>query len=248
MNKERVYIHEILVGDYIRHVVSNRYGYVISITIEEDNIIYVVIDFNNKDVFEVKGIVRLITTAGLDDLGIFGCDYLKVVKRSMTFNYSHLCKNYCNHLKTFPEACENYCPCRKIAGSTYFPSFRSGSVKFVGFFDTTSVNISDYGYTLIFNYLAKSLPKPDSKFRDLSVEGVLDILNNGDKYKLQDYLIYKTEATTTIYFHNFEIDRYIVNSKFIPIIINNEHPCDYCIYKDTVNCSDCRLNELKTYD
>jgi hypothetical protein len=242
--ENKVYIHKILVGDYVKHTTEGWFGYVISVTIHSNNkITYLIIDFDNRNVTELDGSVVSIACGDLVKV-IVSCYYLEVIKRSITFNYPHLCNNYCNHLKTFPEACEKYCPFRKIAGSTYFPSFHH-TLKFAGFFDTTVIDLHNPIYTLIFSYLSKALPKPDRRFRDLSVEGVLDILNNGDKYRLQDYIIYKTYIPSTNYYCNFEMDKFIVSDNFIPSILKSEeHPCDYCIYKDTIVCNNCKLKEI----
>lgn len=240
--ENKLYIHKILIGDYVEHV--RGFGYVISITVSDNNkITYMVIDFNEKEVIELEGTSVSVACCGFEKV-VVGCYYLKVVKRSMTFNYNYVCKNYCNHLKTFPEACEKYCPLRKISGSTYFPSLQvRNSIRFVGFFDT--VGIYAKYFNGVFNYLSKSLPKPDSRFRDLSIEGVLDILNNGDKYKLQDYIVYKTDISRINCYCNIELSKYIIKDNFIPSILEGEeHPCDYCIYKDTIECNNCKLKEI----
>lgn len=231
--------HQIFLGDYVENILEKYSGYVIAIWYS-NTIKYHILDLQNKESHVIEGNITEIVLEDLNIIRNYFSTILRVINRCMTHSFPYVC-SCCKYLKEFPEACEKYCPIRKINNRTFFVGKANNELKYSSFLPIEKFYSSEF--ESIFELLAKALPKPDSRFKDLSEEGLVHILSNGDRYNLQSYIYYNTRLSDNKSLEGNNI--FWTQNPTIPYFMKGEDtPCDYCIYKDTNNCVNCKIKDL----
>ena len=158
--------HQIFLGDDVENILEKYSGYVITIWYN-DTIKYHILDLQNKKSHVIEGNITEIVLEDLNIIRNYFSIILRVISRSMTHRFPYVC-SYCKHLKEFPEACEKYCSIRKINNNTFFVGKENNELKYSGFLPCEKNYSSEF--ESVFKLLVKALPKPDSRFKDLSEE------------------------------------------------------------------------------
>lgn len=232
--------HQIFLGDYVENILEKYSGYVITIWYS-GTIKYHILDLQNKESHVIEGNINEIVLENLNIVRNYFSTKLRVISRSMTHRFPYVCSYYCKYLKEFPEACEKYCPIRKINSNTFFVGKENNELKYSGFLPCEIKYPSEF--ESVFKLLAKALPKPDSRFKDLSEEGVVHILSNGDRYNLQSYIYYNKRLSDNKSLEGSDI--FWAQNPTIPYFMKGDDtPCDYCIYENTDNCINCKIKDL----
>lgn len=260
---EKIFKYQLLLGDYISYergtdAIDIRSGYVISI----NNTHYTIIDLDNSVVYfeQIKDIEIVSTELKTIVIRSIAASNIKI-SRKLKCSSTYICNNLCKGLREFPDSC-SICPLGLIDNRyrTYLPGDRLYNGRIItsaSFLSNTSlINKIIYTptngvYRTILDMLSGSLPKPDYPLIDRSIEGVKEILNNPEKYRLYERIYYNIYTTNLSNIDKFiqlevtEIVSYRVISNTYFYINPSKSPCNYCIYdEDTCNKLGCKLKEF----
>lgn len=251
---DKIRKYDLLLGDFIKY--RNRFssveqqGYVIGISTRH----YYIIDLDNSAIYIEKINSTIIMSDTLDQVIIMSIDAeILDIKRSMYYSSGYICNELCRGLKNFPEACELYCPCRKINSThTYLPGdvYKGLTINMVSFLFPNYLLIipqGESGYDCILSNLAGSFPKPRYPFKDMSVDGLKDIFSNPNKYDIYQrvYYLMKPSSLNKTILEWIDIDKNLIEGKTYLSLLKKDHPCSYCIYdEDSCNKCNCKLKNL----
>jgi hypothetical protein len=206
---EKIYKFQLLLGDYVQYhtLMETRSGYVIGIDLNN----YYILDLNNKRIYvEQADKLKIVSEDTSTITFITLKDRISTINRKMSHSSEYICKKLCTGLREFNEACSDYCPCRR-QNQTYdsLPGDKIGSlfIGAIGFIEpgllcgirTRTIltedsrkNVNNFSFTFddFFDILSGSFPKPNPPYKDRSIEGVVDILNNPNYYKIYQRTYY----------------------------------------------------------
>ena len=264
---DKVYKYQLLLGDFVSYEVGStsiniKSGYVIGIC----NAFYTIIDLDNSNIYrehieDIEIVDNELTTTVIRSIKATNIK----ISRKLRCSSDYICKNLCKGLKDFPDACEDICPNRPLSNQyrTYLPGDIIGNGVIVSVsLVSEEINVSyinDYWNTelsefdIIFIKLRGALPKPNPPFKDQSMDGVREILDNPEKYKLYERVYYKyavTDNEGVPHLNPYQVDinellKYKIVSKSYFLPNPKTSLCNYCIYnKETCKSLNCKLNIL----